>query len=320
MARFGSRVTPRVRAFAAAVTCILVSAACTRDGARVADSGRASIVDTGATPVGDSRAAGPPRDCAFALPPAAQADWRHHVNAVDHLLPNGAPRDLGVGLVVPESEAAGAIHAGAFGVDSLLLRASPDERAPVVAGYVVLSVLDRGVRATCRGFASVADSTLRYRPNLYASGVASLQGMPVDSVTADSVWLRVAFAIDTSFVVRHAWASTRGSARYLSWLALLARAGDSTTIFFADPAARADPSRALHASPEGPPATVQLPRDPAAWTMYLDRVVGDWGEVHLEIGDPCGEGEIEALPGTFWIRLVDDRGRPLVLPPNEGVC
>jgi hypothetical protein len=91
-------------------------------------------------------------------------------------------------------------------------------------------------------------------------------------------------------------------------------------IVFRDSALRASPGTAFRVSPNGPAASVRLPTGPGAWSMYLDRVDGEWGEVRVEIGDICGEAKIRKVPGKFWVKLVDERGRPLVLLPNEGVC
>lgn len=259
--------------------------------------------------------------CPVVAPPdAATINWRLVVNAADHLLPNGRPRDLGLGLAMPPAEASGAIEQGARAEDSLVLRATPSEQASSVASYVVRSVMDRGIRTTCRGFREVADRALQHRPNLYASGVESLQGFPVDSITPDSAWLRAAYAIDTTFAVRRGWIHVTGSRPFVSWLALFNRAAGDAVVTFRDAAMRAPSAEAFRSAPGGPPARVQLPRAPSDWSMYLLRVEGTWGEVRLELGDPCGEGPITTLPGTAWVRLVDDRGRPLVLLPNEGVC
>jgi hypothetical protein len=130
--------------------------------------------------------------------------------------------------------------------------------------------------------------------------------------------LRVAYAIDSTFALHHGWIRAQRGA-HVTWLTLFARAGDSTIVFFTDSATAASPESALRVSPNGPAATVRLPRG-AEWTMYLDRVVGEWGEVRIDVGDICGEDTIKKLPRKFWVKLVNERGRPLVLFPNEGVC
>ena len=297
-----------------------------RDAARGAAEppGRTAVTgaagNTVAAVVASDAPARMPEACAFGPPPDPGTDWSTHVNAADATLPNGQPRDLGLGLLVLSAELSGAIHEGQSASDSVILRQAPSDTAPIAAEYAVRSMMSGGVRYTCRGFTRVASGALRHRMNLYASGVGSLAGLPVDSVAADPDWVRVAYAIDSTFIVHHAWIDTRGRAQHVPWLRLFSRAGDSTMIFFRDAATHASPGTAFRVSPDGRAAPVRLPRGPGAWSMYLDRVDGEWGEVRLEIGDACGEGEVREVPGRFWVRLVDERGRPLALLPNDGIC
>ena len=279
-----------------------------------------AVANTVATVVANNAPARTLETCEVGPPPDPGTDWSKHVNAADATLPNGQPRDLGLGLAILSAEVSGEIHKGASASDSVILRQAPSDSAPIAAEFTVRSMMIGGVRHTCRGFTHVATGALQHRINLYASGVEFLAGLPVDSVASDSAWVRAAYAVDSAFTVHHAWIRTHGRAQHVSWLSLFARAGDSTMIFFRDSATRARPGTTFRLSPNGPAASVRLPQGAGAWSMYLDRVDGEWGEVRIEIGDVCGEGEIRKVPGKFWVKLVDERGRPLVLLPNEGIC
>ena len=320
------RVSRRIRAAVAVAAVVIVGCKdARREAAPAAESvGRATVTgagaNTGAAVSVNDAPAGTPTTCAVGPAPDPGSDWSKHVNAVDATLPNGQARDLGLGLAILSAELSGEIHKGASASDSVILRQAPSDSAPIAAEFTVRSMMIGGVRHTCRGFTHVATRALQHRMNLYASGVEGMAGLPVDSVAPDSAWVRAAYAIDTAFTVHHAWIRTPGRAQHVSWLNMLARAGDSTLIFFRDSGTRSNPATAFRASPNGPAASVRLPRDPSAWSMYLDRVEGEWGEVRLEIGDVCGDAEIRKVPGKFWVKLVDERGRPLALLPNEGIC
>ena len=271
------------------------------------------------TPAGGSPALmaqeGPPQ-----LPNACQigpradrnSDWSKFVSPLDDDLPNGQKRDLGVGVAILRSESNRDVFKGDFGTDSMVVRRDPDAAAPVVARLVLRVIMDRGVRNICRGFTYAADSSLYNRAYLFETGLRSLAALPVDSVTADSSWLRVIYAVDSSLALHRGWLDAKGSAEYTSWPVLFSAATDTAMIFFRDSTARFNPGPWLHSSPNGPLASGKFPAGTAAWSMYLHRVEGQWGEVHLEVGDVCGESEIRRTPGRFWVRLVDDRGRPLV--------
>jgi hypothetical protein len=214
----------------------------------------------------------------------------------------------------------GDLHKGVTSFDSVVVRQAPSDGAAIAAVFGVRSMMIGNVRHICRGFSYVTDTSLQHRMNAYATGVQGSMGMPVDSITSDSAWARVAYAIDTAFIVRHGWVSLQRSERYLSWINLLALAGDSSLIFFRDPSTRANAAAALRLSPDGPAARLRLPAEPGGWSMYLDRIEGEWGEVRIQIGDVCGDAEIRKVPGKFWVKLVDERGRPVVLLPNESIC
>jgi hypothetical protein len=258
--------------------------------------------------------------CEVAPAPDPGSDLSKELNFFDITLPNGQQRDLGIGLLVLRSELSGDIHKGSAGADSIILRQHPDGAAPAVARFVTRSMMIGHVRHICRGLSYTADASLRRRLNLYDSGAKSLAGIPVDSVTPDSVWVRAAYAIDTAFVVHHAWVEARGTAEHVQWPRLLASAGDTAMIAFLDSATRANPNSVLFVTPGGDAASVRLPAGRGEWSMYLNRVEGQWGEVHFRTGDVCGDDGMKLVPGKFWVRLVNDRGRPMIALPNDGIC
>lgn len=300
----------------------LVACAETKKDSSSATTDSGSLVTQSASQTAAGQEGPPkiPEACHVGPRPNPNSDWSKFVSPLDDVLPNGQRRELGVGVAILRSEWSGGVFKGDFGTDSMIVRREPDGGAPIIARVVMRSMMDRGVQNICRGLSFSADSSLYNRHYFFETGLRSLAALPVDSVTADSSWLRVIYAIDTSFALHRGWVEAAGSAAYTPWLTIFKTASDTAMIILRDSVARANPGPLLRTAPDGPLASVKLPSDAADWTMYLHRVEGQWGEIHIELGDVCGEDDIKQVPGRYWVRLVDDRGRPLVRLPAGEVC
>jgi hypothetical protein len=289
----------------AAVALLLACGAPGRDGATPATATPDSIPRDSLT-----TATAPATDSCYGSRPASKTDATTFAYSAGDTLATGQPWDPGVGILRVRSKVDG------LGTDSLTLRQTPDLTAPIVARLLDYSAKADVGSTVCRVTTYLRDGTLLQHKSIHQARIDAIPELAVDSISADSAWVRVAFATDTPSVVHHGWVETNGRAEYLSWPRAFAKAGD-VWIYFVDSQTRANPLPSLRASPDGAPVQ-ELPEGAAPGQIWLDRVEGEWGRVYFLAGDPCGDQDFKRIPGTFWIKLVDRRGRPRFILPMEG--
>jgi hypothetical protein len=234
-------------------------------------------------------------------------------------------RELGTGAVIfrqVRGSSAANPHSAA-GVDTMTVRSVPAADAPALAHFLFGYVYDPHSMATCHALHRDPSAS---GPRLWRNAVTYsdyVLGLPADSLLADSSWARVAYAVGDDGTPFHGWVDIAGPvARYLDWPGVFARAlQHHRLIFLRGRWVSAGDSSVFRQQPEGAPISIEIEPEPFRYHMLVQQFRGEWAEVVVMRGNPCDEEpEPERVPGTMWIRLVDDQKRPAAFLPAEFQC
>jgi len=128
-------------------------------------------------------------------------------------------------------------------------------------------------------------------------------GVPIDSVLDSGYWARVQYARTQAGRLKLGWVHlARHQNRVVMWPAVLPR----HALFFADWV-----TPEFHGQPGGETRTGILEAGTRDYILHSIRVEGAWMLVRLMApSDYCQDDGVER--GRFWIRYLDERGRPRV--------
>ena len=189
-------------------------------------------------------------------------------------------------------------------VDTLWFRAAPDSGSAVVGAVVT------NLRAA--GWARYADV---WAPEPLTGNWVEFEydesGIPFDSVDAGGSWHRTILGF------------ARDGSPWLGWAAL----GDSVlarvtwkeklvdnSIYFRDFHAGS-----FHAQPDGPVVTTPMALADSGFDVTSGEARWPWLRVKVEHpGDVCNGAPENRRADYYWVRALDDRGRPLVFFPTRG--
>ena len=228
-----------------------------------------------------------PAPAADQAPLARMEGWRHLFEP---------PVDPGIGVVTFAGVASAA--------DTIPLFRGPGDARPT--GYVI-RISD--TVAMAQTFALEWPDTLS--GNLLEVDY-EVPGLPADSAARPDGWIRVipGFRPADSTPV-YAWTRVGGaSTEIVAWAERLGR----HNLFFRDGV-----PPALSDAPEGRPVSFPLlPPDRGGYTLYPLDTRGAWMKVRaVTPSDFCAEPE-SPRAGEFWVRYLDQQGRPLVWYHTRG--
>ena len=196
-------------------------------------------------------------------------------------------------------------------VDTIFIRARPTADATPVARFELVADSANG---PCQFVAAATRDDSLYRPT-HAKYSDLPLGLPVDSVAADSSWVRARYALDAASPHQVGWAKLgQGGAGLVRWPKLFAYMLKDTTIarviLFRSAPTLDELRLTLRVAPGGAAAPLNLPANftGADVLMTVLQLRGEWARVRLMRGGEC-DYRGEALLGTGWVRLVNDRGR-----------
>ena len=215
---------------------------------------------------------------------------------------DSAPSDLGHGVVyVAQPHDTIAPYPR---VDTIWFRAAPDTRSDIVGAAVT------NIRA--EGWPQFADV---WAPEPLTGNWVEFEyegsGIPFDSIDAGGSWHRTILGF------------TRVGAPWIGWVAL----GDSmlqrvtwkeklvdNAIYFRD-----FYTGAFHAEPDGPVVTTPMALADSGFDVTSVEARWPWLRVKVEHpGDMCNGAPENRRADYYWVRALDDRGRPLVFFPTRG--
>lgn len=188
--------------------------------------------------------------------------------------------------------------------DTLRFRAAPRPDAPVVAALIRERSEERGWSYAAL---APADVTLNFLEHDYEES-----GVPTDSIDASGRWVRAIVAFTPAKVPLFGWASldTRWVQTF-SWEERIAERAwyfvDSASTVLYPTLAAAQAGRGGRPLPAHRFEIRVLERRPP-WLRISMR----WPV------DVCAEPNASAKSGEFWVRYLDQRGRPLMFYPSRG--
>ena len=286
---------------------VLLAAACSgpQSGERDTADASAAPVDSSAPRVAASSESSPPppppypvADGDIRMMPLPLSGW--HVASSEEN--DSTPSDLGHGVVyvVQRYDTISPYPQ----VDTILFRAQPDSGSAVVGAVVT------NVRAA--GWSQFADV---WAPEQLTDNRVEFayeeSGIPFDSIDATGSWHRAILGF------------TRDGAPWLGWVAL----GDSVlervtwkdklldnVVYFRD-----FYTGAFHAEPGGPVVTTPMALADSGFDVTSVEARWPWLRVKVEHpGDMCNGPPEDRRTDYYWIRALDDRGRPLIFFPTRG--
>lgn len=242
-------------------------------------------------------------------------------------------RDTGIGVLLHRANRRGdAVFSGPWEKgeygdpgtrEAIAIRARPAPDAPVLARFE--REVSAGEYPACE-YVVPAD-TGRTTPLLSAAFhlfIGAAAGLPVDSVSADSLWARVFYAQDSAGAHLAGWVRLGESGvGWIPWPRLLVNSAGSSSelpnvLDFRTTPTIAELRSLLRSAPNGPPAALSFA--PAtdlsdAWLDVLE-VRGEWVRVRLFATSSCGPKGKPIAEG--WSRLVNERGRTPLMVNREG--
>lgn len=215
---------------------------------------------------------------------------------------DSAPSDLGHGAVyVPQRYDTITPYPR---VDTIWFRAAPDAGSSVV-GAVVTNVRAEGWPRFADVWAPVPLSGNWVEFEYEESGI------PFDSVDAGGSWHRTILGFTRDGAPWHGWAALGDSALLrVTWKERLV----DNVIYFRDFYAGA-----FHAEPDGPVVTTPMALADSGFDVTSVEARWPWLRVKVEHpGLMCDGAPENRRTDYYWVRALDDRGRPLVFFPTRG--
>jgi hypothetical protein len=137
------------------------------------------------------------------------------------------------------------------------------------------------------------------------------EGLPIDSISSDTQWVRVIYAGESSGASLRGWVTNRSPhTDILLWKHVLPK----HNVFFRDPE-----QVQFYSSPNGNKRIFTLEKFSGAnsprrynYIMYPLRADGDWMQVRVVTPSDYCDSPDNTRSATLWIKYLDQHGRPLV--------